>query len=168
MSGAPIGGLIPDAAIPRANRMLRPGDYLDAEGLARCGRCNGRREVVVPLLPGRPPFRVPCMCRCEAEEYDRANPARMASLKTLGTLPSGLALPDIDKLTFDLAERKIGREHVAKARRYAERFDEMMRDDVGLLLFGPPSCGNYAGERIMLRNGLPPQVMRSRQPRPFA
>ena len=28
--------------------------------------------------------------------------------------------------------------------------------------------GNYAGERIMLRNGLPPQVMRSRQPRPFA
>jgi len=33
---------------------------------------------------------------------------------------------------------------------------------------GPTGRGNYAGERIMLRNGLPPQVMRSRQPRPFA
>ena len=37
-----------------------------------------------------------------------------------------------------------------------------------LVLMGAVGTGNYAGERIMLRNGLPPQVMRSRQPRPFA
>ena len=28
--------------------------------------------------------------------------------------------------------------------------------------------GNYAEKRIMSGNGLPPQVIRSRQPRPFA
>ena len=43
-----------------------------------------------------------------------------------------------------------------------------MEEAHNVLLVGSPGVGNYAGERIMLRNGLPPQVMRSRQPRPFA
>ena len=33
---------------------------------------------------------------------------------------------------------------------------------------GPEGVGNYAEKRIMSGNGLPPQVIRSRQPRPFA
>ncbi len=33
---------------------------------------------------------------------------------------------------------------------------------------GQTGRGNYGKFRIMLRNGLPPQVTRSRQPRPFA
>ena len=33
---------------------------------------------------------------------------------------------------------------------------------------GTKWCGNYAEKRIMSGNGLPPQVIRSRQPRPFA
>ena len=35
-------------------------------------------------------------------------------------------------------------------------------------LVGPGGIGNYAEKRIMSGNGLPPQVIRSRQPRPFA
>ena len=33
---------------------------------------------------------------------------------------------------------------------------------------GCTGTGNYAEKRIMSGNGLPPQVIRSRQPRPFA
>jgi len=36
------------------------------------------------------------------------------------------------------------------------------------ILVGSPGVGNYGKKRIMLRNGLPPQAVRSRQPRPFA
>jgi len=36
------------------------------------------------------------------------------------------------------------------------------------VFFGKTGRGNYGKFRIMLRNGLPPQVARSRQPRPFA
>ena len=37
-----------------------------------------------------------------------------------------------------------------------------------LVLHGKAGRGNYAEKRIMSGNGLPPQVIRSRQPRPFA
>ena len=37
-----------------------------------------------------------------------------------------------------------------------------------LVFFGQTGRGNYAEKRIMSGNGLPPQVIRSRQPRPFA
>ena len=53
-----------------------------------------------------------------------------------------------------------------EAQQYMERFGS--DDGRGLYIHGNVGTGNYAGERIMLRNGLPPQVMRSRQPRPFA
>ena len=37
-----------------------------------------------------------------------------------------------------------------------------------LAFIGPEGVGKYVGFWIMLGNGLPPQVARSRQPRPFA
>ena len=38
----------------------------------------------------------------------------------------------------------------------------------GFVFHGRTGRGNYAEKRIMSGNGLPPQVIRSRQPRPFA
>ena len=56
--------------------------------------------------------------------------------------------------------------------------DSFGRDDLLSLSFldrhedvvpvGDVGTGNYAEKRIMSGNGLPPQVIRSRQPRPFA
>ena len=37
-----------------------------------------------------------------------------------------------------------------------------------VVLMGDVGTGNYAEKRIMSGNGLPPQVIRSRQPRPLA
>ena len=37
-----------------------------------------------------------------------------------------------------------------------------------VVLMGDVGTGNYTEKRIMSGNGLPPQVIRSRQPRPFA
>lgn len=37
-----------------------------------------------------------------------------------------------------------------------------------IAFIGPEGVGNYGKFWIMLRDGLPPQAMRSRQPRPFA
>ena len=43
-----------------------------------------------------------------------------------------------------------------------------VRDAGDLVFYGQTGRGNYAEKRIMSGNGLPPQVIRSRQPRPFA
>lgn len=141
MSAVTVGDCIAFGSPALPGRHLREGDYRDECGFARCGRCGGRRELPVSLLPDLPPVVVPCSCRCEQEAYERSHPQRAGIPRTIAPLPAGLALPDTGKLTFELAERKVGREHVAKARLYAERFDEMMCGGTGLLLFGPPSCG---------------------------
>jgi len=45
---------------------------------------------------------------------------------------------------------------------------EWIRNHRNVLLTGASGAGNYGKFRIMLRNGLPPQVACARQPRPFA
>lgn len=45
---------------------------------------------------------------------------------------------------------------------------DWIRNARNVVVTGATGAGNYAEKRIMSGNGLPPQVIRSRQPRPFA
>ena len=45
---------------------------------------------------------------------------------------------------------------------------QFMSRAANVVIEGCTGTGNYAEKRIMSGNGLPPQVIRSRQPRPFA
>ena len=119
-----------------------PGDYLDEDGLLRCGTCHRQKELDVEFR-GRT-FRVGCMCKCEEDEWARREerqkrPAARNS-DTCG-LPVGIILPDTGKATFDVADKVIGRANIKRAHRYAEDFAQMKERNVGLLIFGPPSCG---------------------------
>ena len=135
-------GEIAAAAIPpaQANDDARPDEYVGADGLARCGKCHGKRQVAISLLGV--PHRMRCMCECQSEEYDRAHaPSVGGCLRTSEPVPAGLLLPGASECNFELAEKAIGAEHVKKARRYADDFASMKSSNTGLLLFGPPSCG---------------------------
>ena len=71
--------------------------------------------------------------------------------------PKTFANFDFDRLRG--ADRAAIEQLPAMANLYARR---------SLASVGPEGVGNYAEKRIMSGNGLPPQVIRSRQPRPFA
>ena len=71
--------------------------------------------------------------------------------------PKTFANFDFDRLRG--ADRAAIEQLPAMANLYARR---------SLAFIGPEGVGNYAEKRIMSGNGLPPQVIRSRQPRPLA
>ena len=135
--GEILASAVPEEA---AAGSIRPDEYTGADGLARCRRCRGKRQVVVSLRGI--PRRVRCMCECQSEEYDRAHaPSAGGRLRASEPVPAGLLLPGAPECTFELAEKAIGAEHVRKAKRYADDFAAMKTSNTGLLLFGPPSCG---------------------------
>ena len=135
--GEVIGAAVPEG---QARRALQPDEYAGPDGLARCSKCHGRRELDVAVLGAV--RRVRCMCGCQSAEYDRAHARHPSAAARLSEpIPTGLLLPGAQECTFELAEKLIGAEHVRKARRYADDFDSMKKTNTGLLLFGPPSCG---------------------------
>ena len=84
-----------------------------------------------------------------------------------GTLPGLPGLPRREPKTFDGFDfsRTRGRDAGALAKLPALA-DPYAHRNVAFI--GSGGMGNYAEKRIMSGNGLPPQVIRSRQPRPFA
>lgn len=131
------------SAIPAilSQAALFPDEYAGDDGVARCKRCHGRRQLDVELLGAI--RRVRCMCRCQSEEYDRAHsqPTCLSASRMAESIPASLLLPGVSECTFDIAEKVVGAAHVATARRYADSFEDMRAANTGLLLFGPPSCG---------------------------
>ena len=93
-----------------------------------------------------------------------AGKRRQASIETLLRLSR---LPRREPKTFECFDfsRIQGRDARALAKLPALA-DLHARRNVAFI--GPGGIGNYAEKRIMSGNGLPPQVIRSRQPRPFA
>lgn len=135
-----IGELVGAAATDLGRPEPRSGEYVGPDGIARCSKCHGARQLDVPFLGAT--RRVRCMCRCQSEAYDRAQAKLAAAACSLSdAIPSGLLLPGTAECTFELAEKLVGEEHVRKAKRYADDFGTMRRANTGLLLFGPPSCG---------------------------
>jgi len=71
--------------------------------------------------------------------------------------------PQADISNIDYDGRPISRSLVAEL-----GTSQFVANATDVILEGFTGTGNYGKFRIMLRNGLPPQVARSRQPRPFA
>ncbi len=124
----------------RQNAVERQGDYRNAQGLLICGSCGTPRQVIVPTYGTEPVY---CMCRCEAEAYERerAQLRRMQDRNAIARLQSS-AFDDsrFSRHRFDEDDGK--NPAVSRtARRYVEAFDRIARENCGLMFYGPTGSG---------------------------
>ena len=126
-----------------AQRVPKDGDtYIDPDGILRCTRCQGTREVTIDL-PGRGSKIVPCICRCMAVKRDRELQRlrdqeahdRIQQMRSLGFRD-----PSLISATFGADDRKYPRISDA-LQRYVDHFEDFRRDGKGLLLYGPVGTG---------------------------
>lgn len=127
-----VEGVIHRAAAANAPK---DGDYIGDDGLLYCGVCHTPKQRVIELLGGR---TVPMACQCKARELaekarkdakERARERVERIRERSGISP---------ELTFAAAEPSKAME---SCRRYAARWDEVSRKNVGLLLWGNVGTG---------------------------
>ena len=117
----------------------RDNEYLDEEtGLLRCQICGGPRQTTVQPFPDRPPRVVRCMCKCPTEEDRRLEQERLDMIERRrracfkGTDMQDWCFANDDRKRPELSDA---------AARYAEQFDTHLRNNQGLLYYGPVGTG---------------------------
>ena len=139
--------------------IMRPGDYINPDdGLLYCGRCNTKKEHRFTLL-GETRI-VSCLCRCESErlkerEEEAEKTQRMKEIENMKA--AGLQDRTLKTYTFD---NDNGRNPLmCKARKYVDDWDEVYRDNLGLIMLGGVGTGKsfFAGciANALISKGVP-------------
>ena len=128
------------------NQEQHEGDYLDEEGLHRCGICGERKENRY-LLMGRERL-FPCLCRCDRnrlekqkeEDRKREFAIRVSSLKSVG-----LTEPRFREWRFENDNGSNPKLDIA--RKYVNEWEEMRKKNIGYMVMGPVGTGKsfFAG-----------------------
>ena len=134
------------------------GDY-EQDGLLYCGKCHTPKQTTVDF--GGETMTVSCLCQCGQERYEedekrqreenrRREAERMRRAGTQDMQIKGMLFSNDDSPNTKLS--KI-------ARRYVEKFDEMLTNGKGLLLYGKVGTGKtfYAGciANALIDRGIP-------------
>lgn len=115
-------------------------DYFK-DGLLVCGKCNTQKECLVEIL-GKV-RKVGCMCKCQAEEFNALQEQirKQEELVRISRLRiQGIQDCNYRKWTFETDDGR-NPEQMDKAMRYCLRWEEMYRDNIGLLLWGDVGTG---------------------------
>lgn len=134
------------------NQQRNLGDYVGPDGLLVCGKCGEPRQKVMafPDPTDEEPDRksdlvVTTMCRCEREEEERKEKAKQAEedMKRIQKLRSASLMDEkFSGSTFDQFRlNKHNGRNLKLCRRYAERFDDMLEKNQGLLFWGNVGTG---------------------------
>ena len=141
---ATIGSIINRAA---ANGRANPDDYLDPDGLLVCGSCHTlkQQDVDFPQTGDAPPLtrRVFVLCTCQESAYHAEREQRrrddfehrMKILYADGTADSGFLncrFEDDDRRRPEASDAAV---------RYAECWDDMAKNNKGILLHGDVGTG---------------------------
>lgn len=108
-----------------------------------CKNCQSPKESIVEAF-GRK-IKVPVMCKCEEEKYNRQKEEeekrdRMMRLEQLRNY--SLMDAKFEQCTFENFEvDEMNKQYFNLAKKYVEKFDEMKKQNLGLLLFGAPGTG---------------------------
>ena len=123
-------------------------DYHDEEGYLCCGKCHTRkeREIILPFLDGTGQsyhrrVGVLCKCqeeRCDQEEKEMAMREHRQAVKRLQSVCFKSQAKT--KQTFEAATR-IPEEILEKAHSYVDNWQEMKRENTGLLFWGDVGTG---------------------------
>lgn len=157
-AGDPLGLLRPIMAAAEQTFPEEDGDYRDEEGFLRCGKCHGRKEMDVTLPPAlvkdgkdKMRVRVGCECQKKAEEARRQEEERRKEMEAIASLKKHSLMDErLRDATFEnFQQTKQNARTLKLCRRYAERFDEMMEKNQGLLFYGGVGTGKtYAAACI--------------------
>lgn len=125
----------------------QPGDFMGEDGLLYCGNCKTAKQrfLTMPPILGGGKRIVYKSCECVEKEYERKEAERQHAkdLEILSTLRKE-SLMDTMFSDSRFSGAKITEDNrypISVARRYAERFNEMLVKNRGLLFYGPPGTG---------------------------
>ena len=138
---------------------VQNGDYAGEDGLLYCGKCKTKKQTRLEVL-GKVKI-VPVMCKCQQEKYDgEINKRKAAEFSKTVEKMRRECFPtmEIERYTFAMDDQHDPRISGAM-RRYAEKWDEMQVENMGLLLYGPVGTGKsfYAAciANALLDKGIP-------------
>ena len=123
-----------------------PGDTRDAEGILHCGVCGRPKEMRIRIFgEDQPPSTVRVLCECQEKAMDAQDAEaerqrrKIRSEEITAMLTElGAALP----FTYDFSQYDGGSDkNFRQARYYAEHFDRMRQENVGLLFWGDTGKG---------------------------
>ena len=148
-----------DSIAKRAEPVRDLVDY-EKDGLLYCGHCNTPKQCRIPIGGGV--RLVGCQCACAAREYeaekkaraDREKRLRIETLRADGIRDKSLTACRFDKATMS--------EEIVKCKRYADAWDDMRRENSGLLLWGNTGNGKtFAAACIaneLIDRGIPAMI----------
>lgn len=120
-------------------------DYVE-NGVLMCGNCHTPKQVLMtlPMLTGDDtPHALPIACACERAASEKAQ-ERAETTRFLArmnkTWMDGVHDPSIMRFTF--SDDDGGQAAVTKTcRRYVEKWDDMLKNGIGILFYGPVGTG---------------------------
>ena len=108
-----------------------------------CKNCGGTKESIIEAF-GRK-IKVPVMCKCEEQRYNqlKEEEERKQKIMRLERLRKySLMDKQFEQCTFENFEvDETNKQFFNIAKKYVERFEDMKKENIGLLLFGPPGTG---------------------------
>lgn len=141
----PILSSVIDTAAEQSNT---PEDYINTEdGLKYCGKCHTPKEA---FFPEQHRFngmdKHPTECKCAAEERERREAeAREFERQNYINLLRSEAFSEIPAASWRFDNASVMTPSLAKAKEYAEKWDDFSREGIGLLFFGNVGTGkSYA------------------------
>ena len=133
-------------AVEAAN--AAPDDYINpADGLKYCGKCRTPKEALYPTgLQAQGFTKHPVMCKCADERRERKEAKRREYERmSYMTMLRSEAFRDMPAAGWRFESAAVTTPQLAKARGYAQNWDEFKKAGIGLLLFGNVGTGkSYA------------------------
>lgn len=116
-------------------------EYMGEDGLLHCTVCHGKRQTIItPPFEGAKPRTVRCWCNCPTAQdiaKQREKQIKMEQYRSVcfrGT-------EEMRGFTFDRDDGHGDPQLMQAARKYAEDFQQHLRDGMGLLFHGPVGTG---------------------------
>lgn len=108
-----------------------------------CKNCLTPKETIIEIEGKR--IKVPIMCKCKKEQYvklkeeeeKKEKMIRLERLRNYSLMDSKFLECTFENFEIDTSNQR----YYNIAKKYVERFDEIKKANLGLLLYGPPGVG---------------------------
>lgn len=123
---------------------LVPGDY-EQDGLQYCGKCHTPKQSRQNIFGKE--ITVGCMCACAQQKYDQEEKARKKQEEAdriMRLRSIGISSQTFHDASFAADDGK-NPKPMDTLRRYVEKWEDMQRENIGLLLYGDVGTGKSYG-----------------------
>lgn len=120
---------------------VKDGDYIGEDGLLHCGKCHGAKQIVTNIGGCRRVF--PMLCECGTESRDKMeNEFKQRQLEQQRERMRRTCFASKEMHDYTFRNEHVENEKISKAmRNYVEKWDEIKKDNFGLLLYGSVGAG---------------------------